>query len=167
MKIIFLDIDGVVTSIRTGWYNFDIYTVHFLRWICKKADVKIVISSTWRMNHNNRKFWETIFSEYIHEDFRTPFANETGLKNQTVCRGHEIEYWLNKHPEVDKYLILDDDTDMLSNQMKSFIQTDTYNGVLYHHRMLIRDYFEITDYPNEDKEIYRHKNMFAATRIKK
>lgn len=38
MKIIFLDIDGVVTSVRTGWYNFDIYTVNFLRWLCEVED---------------------------------------------------------------------------------------------------------------------------------
>ena len=33
-------------------YNFDIYALHFLRWVCVKAKVKIVISSTWRCQYD-------------------------------------------------------------------------------------------------------------------
>ena len=38
-------------------------------------------------------------------------------------RGHEIQYWLDIHPEVTNYVILDDDNDFLDTQQKYFIQT--------------------------------------------
>ena len=41
MKIIFLDIDGVLTSARTGWSNMDPFAVTFLKLICEQCDIKI------------------------------------------------------------------------------------------------------------------------------
>lgn len=45
-------------------------------------------------------------------------------------RGHEIQAWLDKHPEVEKYAILDDDSDMLPEQMPNFFKTTFQNGLL-------------------------------------
>jgi len=53
----------------------------------------------------------------ITKDFRTMFDNSQ--------RGDEIEAWLNEHPEVKKFVILDDDNDM-RNLMDHLIQTDFY-----------------------------------------
>lgn len=165
MKIIFLDIDGVVTSIRSGWFNLDIYTVNFLRWVCKKADIKIVISSTWRMNHN-AEYWKSIFGEYIHEDYRTPMGRELHvIKKGTRCRGDEIQLWLSKHPEITKYLILDDDSDMLESQLSSFIQTDSHNGLLFEHMGKIKEYWEIDSFwsghREEDYKLHTVDQMFS------
>lgn len=48
----------------------------------------------------------------------------------TLCRGKEIDEWLSKHPEVTKYVILDDDTDMEEHQLPFFIKTDPYKDGL-------------------------------------
>lgn len=155
MKIIFLDIDGVVTSLRSGWFNLDIYTVNFLRWLCKEAGAKIVISSTWRHNHG-KDFWEPIFGEHLHNDFKTPSNNRETNGDK---RGGEIQMWLDNHPNTKKYLILDDDDDMLSSQMDSFIQTDSLDGMLHEHMMKCRDYFGIKNFFQHEK-LFQHENMF-------
>lgn len=124
-KVIFLDVDGVMTSVRTGWHNWDIYAVSFLKWACEMSGTKIVISSTWRYNRN-RDFFEAIFPNLIHDDWKTP----NDLSNFDIkCRGDEIKIWLDRHPEVDTYVILDDDDDMLGDQ--PLIQTDYHNGIMY------------------------------------
>ncbi len=166
MKIIFLDIDGVVTSVRTGWYNMDIYVINFLRWVCKNANAKIVISSTWRYNHGH-DFWKTIFEDYLNEDFKTPdLIKGLQVRGQNCTRGSEIQAWLDKHNEVEKYLILDDDSDMLEHQMENLIQTDSMDGMLSEHMMAVRTFFKIEGYPKEEKKLYQHRNMFAETHEK-
>jgi hypothetical protein len=162
MKIIFLDIDGVITSARTGWYNWDIYGINFLRWVCKNSDAKIVISSTWRFNHN-KEFFQTIFGEYLHNDYMTPdlVKFEKGIYLSS-SRGNEIKFWLDQHEGlIEKYLILDDDGDMLEEQLPYFIQTEPMDGLLFEHMMKIRDHFSIVEFIHEDEEIFQHSNMFG------
>lgn len=160
MKIIFLDIDGVLTSARTGWMNWDIYATTFLKWVCLNADVKIVISSTWRC-HRDKQFFEDIFGkEIIHADWKTPWD----LMNRNVrCRGHEIKLWLEQHPEIDKYLIIDDDSDMLHEQLPNLLLTNTYNGLQFEDMEKIREFFNLTNEPcNMNLQtIIQHSNMFA------
>jgi hypothetical protein len=45
------------------------------------------------------------------------------------CRGDEIKAWLSEHPEVDKYAILDDDSDMLDEQLPNFFKTTFQDGL--------------------------------------
>lgn len=160
MKIIFLDIDGVLTSARTGWMNWDIYATTFLKWVCVKADVKIVISSTWRCNRNRQFFVDIFGEEVIHEDWKTPW----NLMNLEIrCRGHEIQLWLNQHPEIDKYLIIDDDSDMLEEQLSNLLLTNTYNGIQFEDMEKIRIFFNLTNEPcNMNLQtIIQHPNMFS------
>ncbi len=44
-------------------------------------------------------------------------------------RGNEIQEWLDRHPEVEKYAILDDDIDMLHTQMPNFFKTNWSTSV--------------------------------------
>jgi hypothetical protein len=84
-RVIFLDIGGVVTSAKTGWYIFDVTTVGFLRWFCKETEAKIVISSTWRKNHD-KAFFEKIFGDVIHVSWCTPDLYVWG-RQETIVRG--------------------------------------------------------------------------------
>lgn len=129
MKIIFLDIDGVVTSARVGWFHFDENAVNFIKWLTEKGDCKVVISSGWRHAHS-QKFFAEHFD--LHEHWRTP-----SVPNRK--RGEEIDVWLKQHPEIMGYVILDDDTDMLENQMANFVHTCSTNGLLYDHMHKVKD----------------------------
>jgi len=87
--------------------------------ITDKTGAVIVISSTWRKNHNIRFFVEKGITGQIIG--KTPV-----LDNKP--RGIEIDSWLQDHPEYTRFVILDDDNDMahLTNHL---IQTDTENGL--------------------------------------
>jgi hypothetical protein len=122
MKIIFLDIDGVLNVTCHArdsfgcmfWQPF----VDNLKSIIDATGAKIVISSTWRFDGLDRmkKMWEIrqLPGEVIDI---TPHID--------ICkRGEEIEKWVNKNlHKVSKYVIIDDDKDMLHYQFKSFVQT--------------------------------------------
>lgn len=110
MKVIFLDIDGVLNCQQTierhnGFIGIDPVKVKILNNIIQKTGAEIVLSSSWRLDDN----W-----------------NEVMLKNNIKCidrtthlpgqfRGFEINAWLVEH-DVEKYAILDDDSDMLTGQ---------------------------------------------------
>ncbi len=153
MNIIFLDIDGVLCTTRTcvaqrlgdpvsgRFREFDIVGCGLIRTICHKSDAKIVISSTWRLGaditgKNKEGFKSSLHDnleeggliQYIHEDWRT---KDLRFSTEDIWRGHEIQEWLGRHPEVKKYVILDDDCDMLLEQKPYFVNTDANNGITY------------------------------------
>jgi hypothetical protein len=46
-----------------------------------------------------------------------------------ITRGHEIDFWLRKHPEVDRFVILDDSGDMAMHKNR-LVQTDPDVGLV-------------------------------------
>lgn len=135
MKVLFLDIDGVLNSIRTchaylgypsphpthrDWDKFDDVAVHLIRQLCERTECKIVLSSTWRLY----KGWEDL-GEFLKLPIigRTPDAI-------TRRRGYEIDLWL-KENQVEKYAIVDDDSDMEPHQFPYFVQTSNKDGMSF------------------------------------
>lgn len=128
MRIIFLDFDGVITTAGsisdaferrrareiTGsdWNKFQIDTelAKNVRLLQEHMDAKIVISSTWRILDEL-----DVLKAWLHE--------RGGIDPQSVIdvtphrpdgsRGREIRDWLDQHPEVTEFKILDDDSDVL------------------------------------------------------
>ena len=132
MKIIFLDIDGVLNVYPQGHDDFgSIFHKHFednLKEIIDKTGAKLVISSTWRASGLNvmKEMWSKrgIPGEVIDVTTLTWEPENDDMDFYERCeRGNEIQVWLNEHPEVTNYVILDDDSDMLSTQMDNFVKT--------------------------------------------
>lgn len=46
-----------------------------------------------------------------------------------MYRGVEIKQYLDEHQEIENYVILDDDSDMLLSQKDHFIKTDSESGI--------------------------------------
>lgn len=160
--IIFLDIDGVITSARTGWYDMDIFAINYLIWLCKQANAQIVISSTWRFN-TSREFWLTIFPDLIHEDWKTKTFRFEGREYN---RGDEIAEWLHRHDYITEYAILDDDKDMLPEQMERFIHTNSENGLMFQDMLKLKDILKIDGWWQKDFSPYISDNMFLESRQK-
>lgn len=74
------------------------------------------------------------------KEWATPqLRHERDENNVCKMRGHEIQDWLDHHPEVTDYKIIDDDQDMLEHQMKKLIHTDGENGMTFENiRTLLR-----------------------------
>lgn len=144
MKVIFLDIDGVLNSWSTG-YKITTEKLQLLNNLIEQTGAKIVISSSWRIGSKDVKdFLDKNFSkctfrldnfkdvanqEYITNIFYND--NIIGLTDTFgPSRGDEIKRWLDNHSDdVESYVILDDDTDMLDEQLEHLVQTDTYYGI--------------------------------------
>lgn len=145
MKVLFLDIDGVINSYRTAHamggfpftttsedlIRFDLTAIKLIQRICEDGDIKIVLSSTWRIHRDAKQ---------IGEDLRLPIIDATPIKLGGT-RGEEIAMWLRDHPEVTQFVIVDDDSDMLPNQQKRFVKTTIADGLQFHHYQKIRKRF--------------------------
>jgi hypothetical protein len=145
-KIIFLDFDGVLNSqlgyVKTkgsrGQDDLDVTSIDFLNKLVKRTDAKIVVSSTWRLT----KTVEELQSILNRNGFDGEVIDKTvdmrrGEDSDCILRGNEILQWMKAHPEIigchyfdyKKYVIFDDDSDMLYWQRNNFIQVDAYVGL--------------------------------------
>lgn len=123
MKVLFLDIDGVCNSRlfaerqyrSTGkrmWLDVDPVLVKRVKHIIKSTKCSVVLSSSWRHYPEARAVvWRDI-CHYIGVT-KDLYA---GADRGTVCRGKEVQEWLNRHRSVKQYAILDDDNDFLPHQ---------------------------------------------------
>lgn len=117
MNVIFLDYDGVVNTPQwslknSKWictFNWPrdnkVNNIQAVQWVsefCEKYDYQIVVSSTWRLHDN--------YEECLHNA-----GLRKGIKiigRTSICdngRQEEISLWLSEHPEVERYLIFDDE----------------------------------------------------------
>lgn len=127
MKVIFLDIDGVLNVYCQGTDEYGcLFHKHFednLKWIIEETKAKIVISSSWRLSGliAMQETWlhRKLAGEII--DITPNLTYGEGL-NTSTPRGKEIEMWL-KNNAVSNYVIIDDDSDMLPEQKNNFVQT--------------------------------------------
>lgn len=114
MKIVFLDIDGVLNNEATKFgRKFDPDCVAWLNYITDSTGAQIVVSSTWRhagLVETRATLSENGVTGKVHS--LTPDLSSKGLVHVAVERGTEIQAWLGKHPGVDSFVILDDDDDM-------------------------------------------------------
>lgn len=158
MKIIFLDIDGVLnhqlffeekkrsniilgTSEIEDW--FDQRSVSLLKEIVDTTGAKIVVSSSWRKNRSLDQLKEIFHELGFKKDTvidKTPvlYFSSNEKYNYSVPRGCEIKAWMEMNKGIIgekmskvSYVILDDDSDMLYWQRNNFIHVDSYCGITF------------------------------------
>jgi hypothetical protein len=108
MKVIFLDIDGVLNCKKTPNPRKLPHIVdrtllaRFMR-LVEQTGAKVVLSSTWRYDPAG------LFSA---KHWGIPFVDITpDMSNRP--RRDEILTWLKKHPKVTRFVVIDDDDDEL------------------------------------------------------
>ena len=133
MKVIFLDIDGVLNSSRS-WYAyrhrlpdspddsfFDTIAVKLVQELCRVTDSVCVLSSSW---------WYSWTHEELSKALQLPIVDSTPRSISFRLRGYEIKEWLEENP-VESYCIIDDVDEMLEEQLDKFVHVDHYNGLSY------------------------------------
>lgn len=143
MKVIFLDFDGVITTLQSHWYLCP-SKMNLVKEIIEATDAKIVISSSWRRhtlektiehitNINNPFVGNNPFSLVDYVVGITPcmyaFKERNSDKHYKVFRGEEIRGYLDENEDITNYVILDDDTDMLLCQKDHFVHTNAIKGI--------------------------------------
>lgn len=133
MLVIFLDVDGVVNCATTmqryrGFIGIDPYMAFLVgKIVLNVPDVKVVLSSTWRSFHDDGI--EEISKQVTPIFDYTPHSWYDKETDHHSIRGEEIQKWLDAHPEVTKYAILDDNSDMLDSQLLNFFKTSWEVGI--------------------------------------
>lgn len=152
-KIIFLDIDGPMIPGRAYMLPkqtkivtvFDPVAVSMLNTLCKERGWKIVVHSSWVRIMGGQEtvdhcVTQGLLAEHFHED---AYCDEN--ENWRYTR---VAKWLKNHPEVEKYVILDDEpykADVFSNyphpeELKNhLILVDFEDGLLTKEFKKIRD----------------------------
>lgn len=131
MKVIFLDVDGVLNCYpndhvthaeKKAMLHNDL--VNRFKTVLRLTGAKIVLSSTWRLSKHGRNTLKSKGLNFISCTPRMPLMGGAEMME----RGKEIQAWLTDHPEVEKYCIIDDDSDMLPHQ-KHFKTSFTTGGL--------------------------------------
>lgn len=135
MKIIFLDIDGVlvtrgsiIESARKKAFPhlFDPIAVRNLNELVRRSGAHLVLSSVWRRLWKENEFAAHAKGQGVEVEIRgrTPFHPDGE-------RGDEIGSWLSKNP-VESFVILDDDRDM-GEHLPRLVQTSMSTGLMQQH----------------------------------
>lgn len=138
MKVIFLDIDGVLCCARScvahggypaagnpvSWGKFDEVAIKLLQEAMRKTGAIVVLSSNWR---------STVNLEALQWRLGIRIESVTREGTEAEPRGAQIHDWLIRHSAVEAYAILDDDEDMLPDQMPHLCLTSKRNGFLLGH----------------------------------
>ena len=142
MKVIFLDIDGVLvtrshltvlldngmkSTDSMGRHVFDPKCIDNLKKIVDATGAKIVLSSTWKVFG-----WEMFQLLWKERNMPGEVIAFTPNKNN---RGTEIDDWMNgtirfQHPNVESFVIIDDDIhDLLIGQFPHIVHTTFEHGL--------------------------------------
>ena len=148
MKIIFLDIDGVLNHKSSPFeYPIDSFCVGLVNSLIADTGAKIVMSTSWR-DMDGKEYNPTFGHFEVEQPFSLRnFLVSQGLKNNFQSdwatpilnkrpRGFEIQVWLNKHPDVKEYVILDDVDEFTKDQHAHYIKTSMLTG------FTVKDYEE-------------------------
>lgn len=160
-KVVFLDIDGVVNTIMIDINPFPYYdkdkqrlvngfysdicspsdlrvsnrqAIMWLNKLCIESGADIVITSTWKL-HGLDNVIESLRNSGLIDNIKVIGATP---RISGSLRGDEIRIYLSEHPEIDNFVILDDDRDMCEFVDK-LVQTDVYVG------FTMRDYLKALD----------------------
>lgn len=127
MKVLFLDVDGVVNkrenfdpALNPGPFPIDAYCAFLVGRIQLQTGCDVVLSSSWRHSPEGVK---NVSERVVELLDTTPDVKWDGVKRFArghewphELRGDEVNAWLEKHPEVEKYAILDDSSDFYDDQ---------------------------------------------------
>ena len=156
MRILFLYCDGVINSHQ--WFEeslhereqavkelrgYESWTSRFELMIDPKAVVlvdeiierggaHVVVSSSWRIHW---ELWQIagMFKKRGSKTSADRFIDRTpNDRTGDDVRGHEIQRWLDQHPEVEAFVILDDDSDM-AHLTPKLVQTSWGRGIEREH----------------------------------
>ena len=141
MKTIFLDVDGVLNTSKTTKrlecceeFTFvDTRKILRLRDIVERTGAQIVLSSTWRFGADPRAlFLERAGYDELRREFlrvRCPIWVDITPIFPQAKRWQEINAWLELHPEVKEFIILDDVGEELKPLADHLVLTNMRDGL--------------------------------------
>ncbi len=149
-KILFLDCDGVVNGhkdwvLQRGEINpVNPGSMALLREVVDTTGCKIVFSSVWRAD-NSEHGWRKVARQLTNPRDNVYMENPTTIwPAVTGFRGDDIEHWFSVTEKfcgdvIEKYAIIDDDSDFHSYQLPHFVKTENSVGMRQEHADKLKD----------------------------
>ncbi|MDO4942900.1 MAG: HAD domain-containing protein [Lachnospiraceae bacterium] len=114
MKVIFLDVDGVMNSIDNEW--LDLKCVDNLHMIVKATDAKVVITSSWRTGWYKEAEKKHMVSpemaalEHAMNDLGMEIYDKTRPQLGGIMdfRGNQIKDYIEDHSPIESFVVIDD-----------------------------------------------------------
>jgi hypothetical protein len=125
LRVVFLDIDGVLAPIRRWdrYGDLDSACVRVLNEIVARGGADVVVSSSWRYGKTIAELQAMLDAE----GFAGRVLDKTPTGTPGADRGEEIASWLAAHA-VEGYVIIDDHADM--GELRSrLVQTHPAHGL--------------------------------------
>lgn len=127
MNVVFLDYDGVINNFHThtnaaGTDFSATACTNLNRLLNHFSDLKIVVSSSWRM-WGLARMKEILAKNGINPDLVIDITGD-----EPGERGNQIQAWLDRNPGVNSFVILDDDMDM-THLIGKLVHTNAYVGL--------------------------------------
>ena len=149
MKVIILDVDGVLNSneyldkvkksdVQGIERYIDVEKMKLLKRAIDETGARGVLSFTWRYTSNARYLKELLADYGIRVD-STPYIQDE--------RGLEIKEWLSQHKGIENFVILDDEIfDSFDEELiKNLVKISNGNGRSLGEGLLSKDVDEIID----------------------
>ena len=175
MKILFLDMDGVVNTASKDRYSLslkltydynnykDIFQfdprilINFIKLLrfCKENDIGICITSTWRINTTKEGWNDFIYRHFSNtlkiKETDTLIVGTTGLE-QNGIRGLQIAHWLDELNNKDcKFLVVDDEI----NDIEYYLPDNNILKIDFHYGLTEDKLQDIFNYFRPDEKIER------------
>lgn len=148
MKIVFLDFDGVLNSMKfaeelaakfkeegrpaESRHMIDPVAVERLNILLRDTGANVVISSTWRKYFDLPTLRELLVAKGFSGEVIGVTPDLSGGPIEHRERGFEIEQWIKDNAPDATFVILDDDSDM-GNLHHRFVHTSWALGLLDDH----------------------------------
>ena len=138
MNVIFLDFDGVLTTIHRKSNEDAERRIKILADICKELDCKIVIEASCKDSFNFEigeingewpNFVYSCFEKYGIECIgRTPNVRKrlSRVSYKDMWKEYEIAKYLSEHPEIEHFCVLDDNDDFDLEMFKEYLVSPIY-----------------------------------------
>ena len=147
MKVIFLDVDGVLNSdeyikgtIKSNIQGIekhdDVEKIKLLRQAIDQTNAKVVLTSSWRLTKMAQELIKLLITYGIYVNSTPYIRNERGL---------EIKQWLADNQNVEDFVILDDEIFDSYDEglMKKLVKISNGNGHNFGEGLLPKDIDEI------------------------
>lgn len=126
MKIVFLDVDGVLNHMDSQVGAIEDMAVFKLKNILNETKAQVVLSSDWRLREADKTL--IIKRLELSNIFIIGFTPYLPMET----RGKEIDAWLNEHKDwsIENFIILDDRDDMDPHSSR-LVQTTIREGLTW------------------------------------
>ena len=130
MKVIFLDFDGVLNSLRSPAEGVNLVPekLKLLKRLVDATGASIVLSTSWREHWGpDGDATGAVMDQMFHDH-----GLQIDDKTPTLPQGREAEIkaWLDQHPQVNNFVVLDDRLLAAEYLQGHFVKVSSYFGGL-------------------------------------